>query len=294
MESVSLNRILMPRSEAFIPVDDRGFLFGDGVFETILVRDGIPYLFARHLTRLNRGLEILRIGYDSHMLEQDTVALIQKNGVKDGVVRITITRGPGSNGYLPYPELSGTAPTALITTRALPQTPPEEINLTIARIRRIPGSALPTDAKLLQGINPMLARMEAVKSDCFESILLDVRGYLSECSSHNLFWSRGRTLFTPHTGTGCLAGVMRQRVMDLSGFKVREGYFTIRDLLKAEAVLLTNSTGLVLPVHGLPDTGTVWKNSDKLAKIYMMSLEQDIASDVAASRIRYRTQGWVD
>ncbi len=290
---VLLNHRLIPRQEAFVPIGDRGLMFGDGVFETILVRDGFPYLFHRHMQRLMRGLEVLQIGLEVDELERDIYSLIHANEITDGIVRLTVTRGEGSKGYLPYPEMKGTQPTVIGEVRTLPAPPPEEVILSISRLRKPPASALPNDVKHLQGLNSTLARMEAERAEVYDSILLDVRGYIAECSSHNIFWSRGRTLYTPHLGTGCLAGVMRQRLMDISGFAIRQGYYTLGDLAKADGVLLTNSVSLVTPVHGIKDFDMVWKNSDKLAKIYMMSLEQDIATDVAETRERYDALGWI-
>lgn len=292
MDSVSLNYTFLPRAEAKIPIDDRGFLFGDGVFETILVAGGFPYLIQDHLRRLIEGLGKLRIDCDTDNLEQEIYRVITANEMDKGIVRVTITRGMGSAGYLPSPKIHGEQPTVLITTRPLPPAPPESVDLTLTRIRRIPGSSLPSMAKHMQGLNSTLARIEAAEKNCFEALMLDVRGYITECSSYNIFWSKGRTLYTPHLDTGCLEGITRQRVIRLSGYKVHEGYYTLKDLLRSDGMFLTNSAHLVVPVHRMPEISAEWKNSDKLAKIYMMSLEQDIASDTGATRERYRQLGW--
>lgn len=292
MDSVSLNYTLLPRNEAKISIDDRGFLFGDGVFETILIAGGFPYLIQEHLRRLEEGLSKLRIDCDTNNLEPEIYRVIAANGIEKGIVRVTITRGVGSVGYLPSPKLHGEHPAVLITTRPLPPAPPESVDLVLTRIRKTPGSSLPSMAKHMQGLNSILARIDAVEKGCFEALMLDVRGYITECSSYNIFWSKGRTLYTPHLDTGCLAGIMRKRIIRLSGYKVREGYYTLKDLLRSDGIFLTNSAHLVVPVHRMPEISAEWKNSDKLAKIYMMSLEQDIASDTGATRERYRQLGW--
>src|SRR5580698_4246891 len=100
---VFLNGVFLPEAEAFISVNDRGFLLGDGLFETLRVVGGKPFRMAQHLERLARGAELLKIKppYSPKELQNLSAKLIEKNDLKDCILRVTLTRGPGSRGYSP-------------------------------------------------------------------------------------------------------------------------------------------------------------------------------------------------
>jgi branched-chain amino acid aminotransferase len=283
MEYVSLNGVVLPRAEAVVSIEDRGFRFGDGVFETIHIRDGAPYLWPQHLERLKEGLEACGIGYECGDLRRAAEELLARNAFREGLLRITVTRGVGSRGYLPFPHLSGHQPTVVLET--LPYTLPslddmerQAVTLCLSSHEKISPNALPTRYKLMQGMNSILARMEAERQGHFDALLLSHEGVVSECSAANIFWCIKKTLYTPALESGCLAGVMRERIMELSEYRVCSDRYRLRHLLKAEAVFLSNSAYLVMPVHRLAGYTTHWNASGKLAKIYRMLIEKDIAA----------------
>lgn len=270
---IYLNGKQVPAGEALLPVADRGFRFGDGVFETIAVHNGTPYQLELHLARLKSGLAAIRIETDDS-LEKPIRDLIAKNKVVDGFVRVAISRGSGSKGYLPI----GNEPTIVIET--MPRTPgPESATLHLSAVRKIPLACLPVYHKLAQGLNSTLARMEAEEHGCFEALMLTTEGYVAEASSANIFWVKDGVLYTPHLSTGALAGTTRAAILRLMNFKVEEVSQKLDALEKADELFLTNVNWGVLPVTAL---GAREWPVGKLTKDLQATYKKDIAAYVKA------------
>ena len=283
-----INGKFLPRSQASIPIDDRGFRFGDGVFETIHIRDGKPYLWSQHERRLHEGLLALQISLDvTDNLSETCTELLQKNNVDNGILRIAISRGSGSKGYLP----TANEPTIIIETMPLADYPyrfsdgdPQNIDdankplisLCLSSYTRPPKSCYPVGCKTMQGLSSTLAKMEAEEQDCFDSLQLSSDGLVSECSSANIFWLQGKTFYTPHSSTGCLGGTIRQRLIEQIPYPVKAVRLSLKKLLKADAVIITNSAYLIMPVHTLKDYKTNWNGSEKLAYKCLTLIEQDM------------------
>ena len=166
MSIIYLNGQFLSAEQALIPVADRGFRFGDGVFETIRVYAGVAYQLEWHLERLQRGLTAIKImcGVRRAVCNQ----LIEKNNLQNGFLRIAISRGVGSQGYLPKADIK---PTIVIETLPLGDVP-ESASLYLSQFRKTSPSSLPTNYKLAQGMNSTLARMEAQERGCFEALQL--------------------------------------------------------------------------------------------------------------------------
>lgn len=280
-----VNGRYVPRAEAVVSVEDRGMRFGDGVFETVYVRGTIPYLWDYHHRRLLEGLEACCIRFENNNLLEAARGLIERNRMDEGLLRITVTRGVGSRGYLPFPDISGHEPSIIIET--ITYAPPSieemdvlEVTLGVSSYEKISPKALPTQYKTMQGMNSILARIEAERQGHYDALLLSREGVVSECSASNIFWCIGKTLYTPSLDSGCLAGVMRERMMEISEYPVRQDRFKLRHLLRADAVILTNSAFLVIPVGKLAGYSTNWNASHKLAKICRMLIEKDIYTNL--------------
>jgi len=276
-----LNNRIIEADAALVSVDERGFRFGDGVFETIPVHDGIPYLFEYHHQRLEEGLKALRIASDTAALPVHALQLIQENRIGEGMLRMYISRGIGSRGYLPA---SATQPATLIMqTLPFPLKPREPVSLWLSGYEKISPRALPVHCKLAQGVNATLARMEAQDHDCYEALQCDAEGFLSEASSANLFWLRNGTLFTPSLACGALAGVTRRRLLELAPCSVQEGRFTLDDLRQAEAVFITNTASGILPVDCLLPQGFIWDSAHHAAPFIALR-NRDIADYARRAR----------
>ncbi len=198
MTTIMLNNVPVGSAEAKVSVQDRGFRYGDGVFETIAVHEGVPYQFDWHMERMKRSLAAVRIAADTSLLREPCRKLLSMNGVKDGLLRLQITRGPGSRGYLPTPA----EPTVVIETLPSPVLPAKPVTLWLSGSERISAKALPAHAKLCQGLNATLARIEADEHGCFDALQLNAAGEITETSSANIFWQRGAKIYTPSAECG--------------------------------------------------------------------------------------------
>lgn len=277
---VHINGALVEVEEASIAADDRGFRFGDGVFETIAVYGGIPYLWEYHMERLSGGLEALKIRCTIATLLPHVMSLLTANIVYDGIVRIQISRGVGSQGYLPIPPQS---PTLVMHTLARPVPLSQPVTLWLSAHEKISPKALPTRYKLAQGVSSTLARLEAAEHDCYDALQLGPGGIIAETSSANIFWRKDGTLYTPTLDSGALGGVTRRRSMELSPYPVREGAYTLYDLAGAEAAILTNASSGVIPIAALKEHVS-FPQSRELAEAMGALREADIRRDTAHLR----------
>ncbi len=297
MNIIYLNGQYLPAEEALIPVMDRGFRFGDGVFETIRVQGGVLYQLEWHLERLQKGLSAIKI--TCNLQPATCNQLIQKNNFREGFLRIAISRGVGSVGYLPKPDI---APTIVIETLPLGSVP-ESASLYLSQFRKTSPSSLPTNYKLAQGMNSTLARMEAQEQGCFEALQLSVdtisqsidcemdkrdrasrpmardaivhrtiadesNNMLCEASSANLFWVKGDIIYTPSLTTGCLDGSTRAVLMRL--MKIEEIVAPLATLEAADEVFITNCAWGVLPVTCLKPQGWSWQIGARAKQLQKM------------------------
>ncbi len=243
-----LNGDVLLKCDARIDCDDRGFRFGDGVFTTLAVLTQAPIFWDLHLNRLQIGLDILGINASLDCLAKAVHNIVQKNDMLNGLCRIIITRGSGSKGYLP---IGNAPPTIYIETQN--QTPAisnmaqnMSVRLHMSEWRRPPPNCLPNTSKIMQGMNPTLAKMAAVQAGYDEALMLSHDGFVSEAASSNIFWLESEQLFTPPLSSGCLNGVMRQVMMQIGG--VSEKLINVSDLLKCNGAFLTNCSAGITPI----------------------------------------------
>ena len=274
-----LNGHFLATDRAHISVQDRGFRFGDGVFETIAVYSGMPYQWELHMERLKAGLSALTIPADTDQLRQPALQLISKNGLSDATLRIAISRGVGSIGYLPV----GCACSTVVIEafeRLLP--PPDPASLWLSSYEKPSPKALPVQFKLSQGLNSTLVRMEGASHGCQDGLLLNAAGHICETSSANIFWLKGETLYTPSLSCGVLNGTTRSAILRVSPYRVKEGAFSLDELQVADAIVMTNTAWQVMPVGSLKPTGWEWPGSTALAVQLRHALHQDVSAYVAA------------
>lgn len=231
MPYIIINNKILPKNKALINVGDRGFRFGDGVFETCLTVDGKIYNWEAHRNRLEEGLKAIKIELDFHLtqvgvynpdltfasnskkemnprsglqtptcndndkLKESCLELIKKNKIKNGYLRIAISRGVGSVGYLPQENIQ---PTVVIETLPLNTKPKSPIKLCISNYQKPSIKSLPVNYKLMNGLNSTLAKLEAVEKNYFDAILLNEKNQICETSSANIFWIKDDVLYTPH------------------------------------------------------------------------------------------------
>ena len=255
---IYLNDRFVKEEEAVISVFDHGFLYGDGVYETIRSYGSRIFMRDQHLARLCRSAD--GIGLTIPIPEQRWPNLLQeamtRNDVgregTDAYLRITVSRGAGDIGL--DPALCPT-PTVVIMTKPLHPPSPEQyrigVNLIVARTRRNLPSAISPQIKATNFLNNILAKREAIAAGAFDSILLNWESHVTECTVSNLFFVRAGWLCTPALACGLLDGITRNIVLGLARgahIPVDEGYFGIEAIHEADECFLTNTSMEVMPV----------------------------------------------
>ena len=255
-ETIFLDGDYVPAGDARIPVDDRGVLFGDGVFETVRSYEGKPFRLHRHLDRMASACQTLRLKrpYAEREVAEAVDTLIRKNGLESGNARVRITVTGGPSGSAKTLERSGTARMFIL---ARPYEPPpddfyrEGISLSVSEIRRNATSPLST-VKSSNFLDSLIARQNAADQGADDAILLSPNGNLSEATTSNLFMVSDKKVLTPDAASGLLPGITREAIIELCAFlEIPCALITAgpEDLLSADEVFLTNSMVEVLPVR---------------------------------------------
>ncbi len=255
-----------------VPVLDRGFLYGEGCFETVRIHRGAPFRLGAHLQRLEAGLQTLGLEPPEYLgkAREGIRALVEAQGIAGGLIRISATP-PNRN-----PKFPGTV---AITTRPLP-TPPKVVSLLVAQsVQRLPGPL--SSCKGTSRVVEALALREAERSGAFDAILLNPQGNVVETTARNIFVVFGRTLRTPTPSEGALRGVTRAVVMELaqrSGIEVEEVAMPLGAMFEGREVLLTGSGVGVLGVAAIdgrsfkPVPGPV---TEELLEAYHQTLDRE-------------------
>jgi len=254
---IYLNDGFVKKEDARVSVFDHGFLYGDGVYETLRAYGGRIFMLAQHLARLQRSARL--IGLELPISEKDWPPLlgeaIQRNRLDDGYLRITVSRGEGEIGL--DPALCR-RPTVVILAMPFKPYPghlfQEGVHLAIVPVRRNLVAALSPQIKSLNFLNNILAKREAAKAGAFDGLMLNAEGHLTECTASNLFFVQAGRLCTPSVDCGILDGITREVVMRLAreqSLPVEEGRYSADRLRQAEECFLTNTTMEIMPVREL-------------------------------------------
>lgn len=236
-----LNGRLVEKSAACIDPADRGFLLADGLFETLAIRAGKVLRLSAHLARLAEGARILDIPLSANedALGEALRSTARANRLRDGALRLTLTRGPAPRGLAPP---STPQPTLLIAAHPASPTPPAAARAAIARsVRRDEGSVL-ARVKSLAYVAGVLARAEAARQGADEALLLNTEGRIAEASAANLFVVLRGRLVTPPVSEGALPGIMRAAV--IAETDADERPVTRADLHAAEEAFVTSALAI--------------------------------------------------
>lgn len=255
---IYLNDKFVTQEEAVISVFDHGFLYGDGVYETIRSYGDRIFMRDQHIARLHRSADAIGLTIPiprkswPDLLHDAMVRNDIGNAERDAYLRITISRGVGEIGLDPALCPS---PTVVIMTK--PLVPPSShlyetgVSLIIANTKRNLPSALSPHIKATNFLNNILAKREAIAAGAFDSIFLNWENYLAECTISNLFFVTDGCLRTPSVDCGILDGITREIVIQLAremGISTEEGRFTPAQLSQADECFLTNTTMEIMPV----------------------------------------------
>jgi branched-chain amino acid aminotransferase len=239
---------------ARISVFDHGLLYGDGIFEGIRAYNGRVFKLKEHIDRLFYSAKaiLLEIPLAHADLMAATLETCRRNRIRDGYIRLVVTRGAGTLGLNPR---SCKKPSVIIIAGKI-QLYPQELYqqgmgiVTVPTTRNL-HSALNPAIKSLNYLNNILAKIEANNAGCEEAIMLNAEGFVAECTGDNIFAVKEGHLLTPPLSAGALYGITRRTVMDLaaqSGLAVSEPDLTRYDLFNADECFLTGTAAEIMPV----------------------------------------------
>lgn len=257
-ERINVNGVITPAEAAVVPVLDHGFLYGDGVYETLRTYGARPSLVERHLKRLANSCRMIRIPQlPARDVERELNRTLESAGNPESAIRIMVTRGIGA---LSYEKCLGLKPSLVIIALPLRPIPAayydRGVSVHMGERRRNPVDSLDPAIKSCNLLNNLLAHLEGQDARAKETILLNTRGYLAEGSRTNVFFVRDGVLKTPALDCGLLEGITRGVVLESArhlGVDFEEGHYTREDLEAAEEIFITSTLQEILPVRQLVD-----------------------------------------
>jgi branched-chain amino acid aminotransferase len=258
--AVFVNGTISPAAEAVVPVYDHGFVYGEGVYETLRTYQRVPFLFERHTRRLraSAGYLHLPVPFDDETLRSDVEATVAAAGeLNEAYIRILVTRGVGE---LTYDVSSTRTPTLVIIVKPLDEPPAQTrsdgIRISLVSVRRNHPLTVNPIIKSNNLLNNALAMQEAHRHGGEEALMCNYRGELAECSQSNFFLVRGGEALTPPSEAGLLEGITRAFLFEVGveiGVPVREAVLTPADLDTADEAFITGTTREVTPVVGVDE-----------------------------------------
>lgn len=252
---IYLNGQYVSKEEAKVSVYDHGFLYGDGIFEGIRIYNGNIFKCKEHLDRLYDSAKsiMLEMPLTQDEMEQALIETIKRNELRDGYIRLVVSRGPGDLGL--DPRRSPLSNVVIIVEQL--SIYPEEayINglktVSVSTRRNIP-DALNPKIKSLNYLNNILVKIQANLAGVGEAIMLNSQGYVAEGSSDNIFIVKRGIVFTPPCYVGALEGITRRAIIEICqkvGYTVKEEPFTLHDVYVADEVFFTGTAAEVIAVR---------------------------------------------
>jgi branched-chain amino acid aminotransferase len=262
--TINVNGRVSDQEHAVISVFDHGFLYGEGVYETLRTYNGQPFLFERHMRRLRTSADMLTLGIplsdaeiDARFRETMRAAGLGDGPSREAYIRILVTRGIGELTYDP-----AACPTPSIVVIVKPNVdPPAEAFSRGVRvalvpvIRNHPGTVNPL-IKSNSLLNNALAMQEALRRGGFEGVMRNYKGELAECTQSNLFIVKDGAALTPPVDAGLLPGITREFLFEIgaaAGIPVREAVLRDADLFGADEAFLTSTTREAVPIVQVDD-----------------------------------------
>jgi len=258
--TVNVNGRITPECEAVISVFDHGFLYGEGVYETMRTYHGRPFLFDRHMRRLRRSARMIDLALpfsDEELASQIRATQDAAKLDAEAYIRVLVTRGVGELTY----DLKAT-PNPSIVIIVKPQTdPPAEaydkgIRVVIVDIVRNHPATVNPMIKSNNLMNSALAMQQALRSQAFEGVMRNYKGELTECTTANLFIVKNSIALTPPLEAGLLPGITREFLFDVGkdvGVEVVEKVLGDEDLFQADEAFLTSTTRELVPIVTVND-----------------------------------------
>jgi len=241
------------KENAKISVFDHGLLYGDGVFEGIRFYNGGVFRLQEHIDRLYDSAHAicLKVGLDKQALTEALLQTIRLNELRDGYVRLVVTRGCGDLGL--NPNLCPKATVFIIASKITlysEEKYEKGLEVVTCATRRIPHGALSPMVKSLNYLNNVMAKIESQQAGAGEGLMLNEQGFVSECTGDNIFTVKKGIIYTPPISSGALSGVTRNVVFEMAaelGITILEPNMTRYDIFTADECFLTGTAAEIIP-----------------------------------------------
>ena len=252
--TIYLDGEFVPKEEAKISVFDHGLLYGDGVFEGIRAYHGCVFRLEEHVDRLYQGAHTIMLEIPMTKAEMADVVVksCAANGIRDGYIRLVVTRGVGDLGLDPRKCPKATVFCIAAEIQLYPAVYYEQgLAVITCSTRRNAPQALDPALKSLNYLNNIMAKIETVRAGVPEGIMLSQDGYVAECTGDNIFLVTDGEILTPPLHVGNLGGITRKAVIELcgkEGLSVKEDLFRIHTVYNADEAFLTGTAAELIPV----------------------------------------------
>lgn len=290
---VSIDGHIVPPESATISVFDRGFLYGDSVYEVVRTYEGVPFELEHHLDRLFGSAERIAMAmpFSRELLTEETLKAHRASGNEDSYVRLVVTRGSGPIGLdIALAE----TPRRIIIIKTLdgmrpsPSAYEDGVKIALVGVRRNLRAAIDPMAKTGNYLNSVMALAEARAVSAYEAVMLDHRDFVTEGASSNVFAVVGDVILTPPVDAGILVGVTRAVVLKVArqaGLRVLELPLTEQTLCHdAEEVFITSSVREVVPVTAIDDRKVGHGRPGPITKKVMSLFAEYVSAYVRAHR----------
>lgn len=243
------------KEKATVSVYDHGFLYGDGIFEGIRIYNGNIFKCKEHLDRLYDSAKsiMLEIPLSYEEMEEALVETLRRNEMRDGYIRLIVSRGPGNLGL--DPNRCAKASVIIIVEQLAIYSEEAYKNglkaVSVSTRRNIP-DALNPKIKSLNYLNNILVKIQSNLAGAGEAIMMNAQGYVTEGSGDNIFIIKNGVITTPPCYLGALDGITRQAIIEICekrGYKLKEEPFTMHDIYVADEVFLTGTAAEVIAVR---------------------------------------------
>ncbi|GAA0396754.1 branched-chain-amino-acid transaminase [Paenibacillus motobuensis] len=243
------------KEKATVSVYDHGFLYGDGIFEGIRIYNGNIFKCKEHLDRLYDSAKsiMLEIPLSYEEMEEALVETLRRNEMRDGYIRLVVSRGPGNLGL--DPNRCEKASVIIIVEQLAIYSEEAYKNglkaVSVSTRRNIP-DALNPKIKSLNYLNNILVKIQSNLAGAGEAIMMNAQGYVTEGSGDNIFIIKNGVITTPPCYLGALDGITRQAIIEICekrGYKLKEEPFTMHDIYVADEVFLTGTAAEVIAVR---------------------------------------------
>jgi len=240
-----INGKWISNNQAMIPFNDAGFLYGDGLFETMRFDDNKIFSFNKHYERLNRGLDVINLSIKHRKSELLEIInkLINKNNINSGIIRLMITRGTLNS------LLSKQSPNIYISIKSFYKVPEDPVKVVFYSEKKFPIIRYNPAIKSMNYLGNMLAKKECEREGAYEPVFFNHDNIITECAIRNIFFIKENTLLTPTLDLGILSGVMRDTIIDIAkscNIEYKETYLSIDELdTISEAFITSTGIGLI-------------------------------------------------